>query len=356
MSIIVQITIAALVAAGACLLLVNLLGGVAKAVGWVDKPDTRKNHTGEIPLVGGICVFFSALLALAVTGTPLWAWSPLLVGSILLFVGVVDDRFALSARLRLPIQAGAALAMIHFGGLGIESIGDITGSGPVILSGWVSVAFTIMCTVGVINSINMIDGVDGLSGSIIFLTFLPVAYFSWLAKDYGSVTLLVSCLAAILVFLYFNARLFRSKAAVFMGDAGSMLLGFVLVWFLIRLTQGGSAVLSPIAAGWIFGLPLADTVSVMVGRVLNRQSPFSADRNHLHHKFLDSGFSVNETVLLMVIIHSMFIALGMLGNTSQTYEPVLFWLFVVIVITHYFATDRAIARLMKIKRRLALDQ
>jgi len=123
-----------------------------------------------------------------------------------------------------------------------------------------------------------------------------------------------------------------------MGDSGSMLLGFILVWFLITLTQGYEPPISPVVAGWIFGLPLLDTTVVMVNRIAARKSPFSAGRDHLHHRLLDSGFSVNQTVLCVCAIHSVFVIIGMIANNHRELEPFLFMGFVLCVLLHCFIT------------------
>ena len=328
-----------------CLLGVILLANIAAPLGLMDSPNARKRHVGDVPAVGGLAVYLSVFLGVVIAGAGSSAHMPLVIGGILVVTGLLDDKYGLSALLRLPIQATAAVLMLHVGGIGIESIGNIWGTQATVFTGLAVTVFTIICTVGVINSINMIDGIDGLSGSVMLLTFIPLVYLSWAADEAGLVVLLSSFLCSILAFLYFNARVFRPTAKVFLGDTGSMLLGFVLVWTLIKLTQGPGAVLSPVAAGWIFGLPLVDTVSVMVGRLLAKRSPFDADRTHFHYKLIDSGLSVNQTVVTIMLIHSVFIIIGLLANALSVFEPILFWSFTLIVVLHYFFTDGVISGL-----------
>ena len=319
-----------------CGILIVFLSKVAGRAGLVDRPDVRKKHFGEIPIVGGVSIFLAVLATGLLVQPKLWVLLPVFIGGILVFVGVLDDRYGLSAFLRLPVQAACALLMVHVAGVSIESVGNVFGGESLLLVGWASLGFTILCSVGVINAINMIDGVDGLSGVIVSLTLLALLYFCWISGDFQSFLLLVSLLGATLSFLCFNARLFRKSALIFMGDAGSMFLGFIILWFLVRLSQGPDAVLSPVSAGWIFGLPLVDTLSVMVRRVSQRRSPFDADRHHLHHKLLDAGFSVNQTVMAMGLIHAIFIAVGVISNTIPTLEPVFFWVFVGIVLIYFW--------------------
>jgi UDP-GlcNAc:undecaprenyl-phosphate GlcNAc-1-phosphate transferase len=320
-------------------------------MGLVDRPATRKLHSGEVPVVGGISIYLTVLLVGVLLGVEFEFFLPLAVAFPIVIIGLLDDRHSLRASIRFTVQIGCALGMILFAQLTIQSVGNVIGSGSVMLTEFSANAFTIMCTVGAINSINIIDGVDGLSGSIIGLTLIAITYFAWAAGDVNVVLLLASLTTAIVGFLSYNVRLARRQASVFLGDAGSMFLGFVLVWYLIKCTQGPNAVLSPVSFGWILGLPLADTISVMVGRVLNGRSPFDAGRDHrdhFHHQLLDAGFSVNKTVMLMLAIQVAFIIIGGISNVVSGGEPIFFWLFVLVVVLHYFFTSRAVSYLVAV--------
>lgn len=346
-----QIAITGLLSVIVCVLLIAMFGKVARRVGLVDRPNYRKRHIGEIPIVGGVSVYFAALISSTIAGLSFLAVLPLYIGSLLVMIGLLDDRVGLSAYLRFPVQVLASLLMVYFADIHIESVGNIVGSDVVRLGVTASIIFTVLCSVGVINSINMIDGIDGLSGSIVSLTLLPLVYFCWVAGDFGSVSLLVSILGAIQAFLFFNARVFRKTAAIFLGDAGSMFFGFLIVWFLVKLSQGSHAVLSPISAGWIFGLPLVDTIAVMVQRILEKRSPFDADRNHFHHKLLDVGFTVNQTVCIIAGGHFIFICIGLLSNTLQAFEPIFFWVFVSIVLVYFWKSESLINSVLKIRNK-----
>lgn len=331
--------------AAACFFFLSALIRLAPKVGLVDRPSKRKSHVGLVPTVGGISIYLGVCFSAFVFNFSVGEILPFYIGSALVLLGALDDRLDLSARLRLPFQLGIVYVMVHFCGLEIFSVGNILGFGAVNVSYPFSVLFTLLCAVGVINSINMIDGVDGLSGSLLLITLLPLTALAGVGAESELFLLLLNLICGVLVFLFFNSRLFRGNAAVFLGDAGSMFMGLVLVWCFIQLSQGGGAVLSPVAAGWLFGLPLADTVSVMVRRIVKGHSPFAADRTHLHYKFMDAGFSVNQTVFLMAALHLCFVAVGLLGNVYRTYEPVLFTSFVAIVLVHFFFTDWAINKL-----------
>jgi len=156
----------------------------------------------------------------------------------------------------------------------------------------------------------------------------------------GSVAVLMG---AMIAFITLNCRFFGlTRARVFMGDAGSTVLGFYLVYMLIAFSQGREAVISPVLAGWILGLPLLDGSAVIVSRLLDRKAPFHPDRRHLHHLLLDSGRSVNETVLTMVILHAVLIVAASAGYLifGGAVDPVLFWTFVGLVVLRVLFESR----------------
>lgn len=341
-----QIILSASISLLLCLLSVPVFRARADKFGLIDEPGGRKQHTGRVPIVGGVAVYLSVLVAGAVLGFDLAFFLPLLVSLPIVIVGVLDDRSPISTSIRIPLQIFCASAMIFFGGIQITNVGDISGTGPVLLFGLVAFFFTVICTVGVINAVNMIDGVDGLSGSLIAMTFLPVTYYALASHDLAGVALLSSLIAAILGFLFYNSRMFRGRASVFLGDTGSTFLGFILVWHLIECTQGPNAVLSPVSAGWILGLPLADTIAVVVRRVINKHSPLAADRTHFHHRLLDAGFCPNKTVLIMLSVQAVLMGVGIIGNNFKGAEPMLFWAFVFLTVAHFIFTPRILNQIV----------
>lgn len=345
-----EIFISGIVAFLICCACVPVFSSRAEYLGLIDRPGGRKQHSGAVPIVGGLSVYLSVVLSGAILGFNAAFFLPLVLGFPILISGLIDDRQSLSPVARMPIQIISAMAMVYVGQVEINSIGNIIGaSSPILLVGFGALFFTILCTVGVINAVNMVDGVDGLSGSLIVLILLPLTMYAWISHDLASVGLLVSLVAAILAFLLFNSRLCRSHATVFLGDAGSTFLGFVVVWHLIKYTQGEYFVLSPVSAGWILGVPLMDTVSVMMRRLFNKRSPLQADRTHLHHRLLDAGLGANKTVIVILGFQALFITIGVVGNLFSGADFMLFWIFVVATVLHFFLTHRAITRLFVIK-------
>jgi UDP-GlcNAc:undecaprenyl-phosphate GlcNAc-1-phosphate transferase len=338
--------------------MVVLLRPIAMSVGLVDIPSGRKSHSGNIPLVGGISIFIGAILALAVQygfGADELPYSsfPEFFGAalILLVVGAWDDYRELPAMTRIVAQIIASLIMIYAGGVVLVDLGRLDLHGSTLILGALSVPFTIFATLGVINAMNMCDGLDGLSGSLALIGLLGfgVANALWGTPEYQH--LLVVFSACVIGFLMFNLRtLWRPKAWVFLGDAGSMLLGITLSWVAIALTQGEQRVISPAAALWFLMVPIYDAVSMMVRRLLRGRSPFEADREHLHHIFLLAGFSVGETVTLMTGFAIGGVAIGLAGNYLVVPDIYLAALFLAGGVFYYSVIRRA-WRVMRFLRR-----
>lgn len=301
-------------------MLIVVMRPLARIIGLVDEPDARKTHSGSVPLVGGIAIFLSVLVLCLVSlwiDWPLVAATPqlpsFLAGGLLLVgIGLADDFLELSAKVRFLAQAMAALIMAFGGGVALADLGAMSVSGRVVELGWLTVPFTIFATIGVINALNMCDGLDGLSGSqtLVSLGGFLLALLIW--GEPADATLLAGLGGGIAGFLLFNLRLpGRTRASVFLGDAGSMFLGFALAWFAISLSQGPERIIKPAAALWFVMVPVIDAVAIMLRRILKGRSPFAPDREHLHHIFLLAGYSVSQTVAIMAGLGAAGVAIGL---------------------------------------------
>lgn len=272
---------------------------IARRIGLVDKPGGRKQHQGRIPLVGGVSIYFSLWILFFIQP----GWLPdfplyLACASVLLVVGVLDDRFDLPVLPRAGLQAGVAIVMV-LNGLSLSSFGNILFGYPLLLGG-VGWLFTVFAVIGAINAFNMVDGIDGLLGALSCVTFGSLGIMFLMG---GNTDLAMWCLclmAACIPYILLNLGIpWGRKFKVFMGDAGSMLIGFTAIWLLILATQGEEAVMSPVTALWLIAVPLVDMVRVMVSRVLRGSSPFRADREHMHHLLMRAGLSGRWTLLVM---------------------------------------------------------
>ena len=323
-------------------LLCWLLQPVGRSLGWVDQPSARKIHDREIPLVGGLAIFASTTAGVFLLDFPILRLMPLMASAAIIFVvGFIDDRRHLSARSRFAFQLGACGVMIFVGELLLVDFGRLLWDEELQL-GPAAIPITVFCVVGVINAFNMIDGLDGLSASIFVLAAACMAYLVVAAGASAAPSSLLLFAAATLGFIGLNARLpWNRQARVFLGDSGSTLLGFVLAWHFIDLSQGAQRAFAPVTALWLFAVPLLDTVFLLIKRLLAGKSPFEADQGHLHHAFLQAGFSVTATWLWMLLIAAVLAGLGVLGEVLKWPEYVRFYAFLVLAAGYYWTMNRA---------------
>lgn len=348
-----------MLAFSATAILIVVLRPMALALGLVDVPNARKSHQGQIPLIGGMAIFIGATLAMLVQ----YGWlaqaytgsvqlTALFVAAfILVLIGIWDDFADLPASARLLTQLAAALVMIFGGGVVLDDVGALLPGGGVLTLGLLAVPFTVFACVGVINAMNMIDGLDGLSGSLTLISLLGLGIANALWGDVGNQYLIVIIAACVVAFLLFNLRtVWRSRAWIFLGDAGSMCLGLTLCWLAISMSQGDERVISPAAALWFLMLPIYDAVSMMLRRMLKGRSPFEADREHLHHIFLLAGFSVAESVTLMAGIAVVGVVIGLGGTYLRVPDSLLAGLFLFGGCLFFWVVRRA-WRVMRFLRR-----
>lgn len=321
--------------------LVWLLIPLAFKAGWVDQPGDRKVHNAATPLVGGVAIYLALVVFVCLSPIPTLAISPfylvLLLGTLaLLFTGLVDDLRTLSPTTRFLLQIAICLLMICFADLRLNDFGQLF-SYKVLELGILAIPLTIFAAMGVINSFNMIDGLDGLSGTIFLVAASGMALFAGNAGDRIVFWLLLIAIATVLGFLLLNARFpWNDKARVFLGDAGTLALGFLLAWCFIRLGSGDSRAFMPMTAVWLFAVPLLDTTTLMWTRWRNGRSPFDADQNHLHHAFLRAGFSVRQTWALMSLLALMLAAFGMGFELTQLPAWLSFYTFMAVAFVYYF--------------------
>lgn len=343
--------VASLIAVVACIVtavLIVSLRPAAAQLGLVDLPGSRKLHEGIVPLVGGVAIFLTVLLVYL--GPALAGVFPLdrqIVsflggGALLVAVGMLDDRYELSPNLRLLAQVGAGLIMVYGGGVYLRDVGALAPSGAIVELGWLSVPFTIFATLGVINALNMSDGLDGLSSSLALISMTGLMIAASVGGEPADAVLLALLAGSVFGFWLLNFRIpGRHRASVFMGDAGSMFLGFALTWFTIKLSQEPMRVMTPSAALWFLMVPIFDTVAMMLRRVSRRRSPFRPDREHLHHVFLLARFSVNETVVVMAAAAMIGVGIGL---TTMDLRVPEFWVsgsFLVVGLMYFWMITRS---------------
>lgn len=318
----------------ATIALILVINPIAKKVGLIDQPNARKLHMKAPALIGGIAIWLGIFVYLVsfVELDQVTSYFLLTTG-LMVGVGALDDRFNLPVRLRVVVEVAIACIMIFLADLWVGNIGDLLGIGEMHLPFWVACPFTIIAVFGVINAFNMIDGLDGLAASIALATIIILLIFggnSLTLAKIGS-----PLVGALFAFLLFNMRIVNFMPRIFLGDAGSTLLGLTLVWVLIETAQSDASYrvgINPATALYLIAIPLFDMVVTTLRRILRKQPLFQADRSHIHHLLLDSGFSERG---VLVIILGLSIAFNLLGlklnwhNVSELFQfAIIFSLFV----------------------------
>ncbi|MEZ8819361.1 UDP-N-acetylglucosamine--undecaprenyl-phosphate N-acetylglucosaminephosphotransferase [Vibrio sp. 10N.222.54.A1] len=308
----------------------------AKRIGLVDRPNTRKLHSGAVPLVGGISICISLLYFLLnnpniLPNTELYAACILtLVG-----IGALDDKFDLSFQLRFAIQASLSVAMMIVGGIELNTIGDILGSGEVVTLGWFGYFVTIFAVVGAINAFNMVDGIDGLLGGLSIVTFGGLGIMLGYDKQYNLAYICLVLVVVITPYILLNLGAFGRKRKVFMGDAGSMLIGFTVIWLLLLSSQNGTKPpLRPVTALWLIAVPLMDMAAIMIRRIKRGDSPFKPDREHLHHIFQRLGLTSTQTLIVICTIAATYAAIGIYAEMVAIPEFIMLYSFVACFIIY----------------------
>jgi len=274
----------------------------AVKIGAIDIPDARKVHTQAIPRVGGVAMVISSVVSILIMADLNQQIVAALVGFlVILGFGLWDDKCNLHYKIKFLGQLLATIIVVTWGDVMILTLPFIDVTLPL----YISIPFTVFALVGITNAINLSDGLDGLAGGTSLISISIIALLAFDAD--GETVLLISMAVAgsILGFLRHNTY----PANLFMGDTGSQFLGFSLGILVILLSQTVNSAMSPLIPLFILGLPILDTMAVMGQRLYERRSPFSPDKNHIHHKLLDMGFDHYEAVFLIYLFQSALVAI-----------------------------------------------
>ena len=290
-------------------ILTRLAAGGVSWLGLVDNPDARKQHQGAVPLAGGIAVFLTIVFGILVLGIEPYTYPMLVIAFLVFAVGVFDDFHHLNPWLRLLIQYGAGILLATWGGIAIYDVGNLLAMGdiPLLL---LTIPLTALSVAGLSNAYNMIDGIDGLAASTIVLPLL-VLFALALQAGHPDASFLLLMLVPLAVFLLFNLGPDnRLLPKIFLGDGGSVTLGFLVTASLVYFSQGENALILPVTALWLVTLPLMDMLATMLRRVKHRRPLMAADRSHLHHTLMDMGFSARQTLLMLLVYATACALLG----------------------------------------------
>lgn len=324
----------------------------------VDKPGGRKKHDGVIPLIGGLAVFAGVFLSAYIfLDQPAFIRFFMLGSAFMVFLGAVDDRYDISARTRLIGQVLIACIFVYGLEITLSHFGNLFGYGNINV-GWLGYFLAVISLVGVVNAFNMLDGIDGLVGSLGLIAFAGLSFLFASAGLFNVALLSMLFIGSLSAFLIFNIWGTPSRHKrinkIFMGDAGSMLIGLAVGVLLIFGAQPSIAAFDPIVAIWFVLLPMTDMFTLMYRRLKRGKSPLAPDRTHIHHILMRAGFKPWQVLYTLVTVQLAMMVSGIMMYFYQVPEVVSFAAAVVFVGLYQLLMKRSWRFIRWNKRRFAV--
>ncbi len=333
-----DILLSLLTAFTVCLLTIPVIIRFAKKFNLLDVPNSRKLHASPMPTLGGIAIFAGMMISLV-------SWYPILQNSlmhyfflsvfILFITGIWDDLKNIPARYKFLIELALAF-IIAWSGIQITSFEGLffIGEIPVVFQYLV----TIILITGITNAFNLIDGIDGLAGSLGFMSLIGLGIFLHISGDSFMSMINFALAGSLLAFLYFNF----SPARIFMGDTGSLVIGFVIAVSCVRLINFNQSELAPALSNSIvlsLGLvmiPVFDMIRVIVIRIIKGKSPFTADQNHVHHILLSNGFPHEKVTRKICVVHGVvLLVVYWMQDLKMEYSMLILFVFLLLVVEFF---------------------
>ncbi|MDJ0834952.1 MAG: MraY family glycosyltransferase [Acidobacteriota bacterium] len=308
------------------LLLVPSIKQLAKVTGAIDAPDERRVHSGHVPRMGGLAMFFGCFLTFLIylDAASFDQFRGIFLGMVIIVViGIIDDSKGLDPKLKLLGQVVAACSAMLLSDANIDFLGGVVGTNLPL--GLLSAPLTILWIVGITNAINLSDGLDGLAGGISIIAFGCFGFLAWQRADYATFTLCLVLTSSILGFLRYNTH----PAEIFMGDTGSLFLGYCLGTLSVTGNFKSLTVMTLVTPVLVLLVPIADTLWAIIRRIREGRSPFSADKKHFHHKLLSRGMNQSQTVSLIYGITALLSVSAVAMANSLSFKFLLIPLMII---------------------------
>ena len=328
---------------------------IAKAKGFVVRPNKRMSHTGEVPNIGGLNICFSYMLTYLLFEYDSLAQNQFfLIGMFaIMAIGFIDDVLVLTPMAKLFGETLAGIALIGFADLRITHLHGLLGITEIGIIP--SYLISLFILIAIINAVNLIDGIDGLASGLGILYCLFFAVYFGLAGELSWSIGSICMIGSLAVFFIYNV--FGNREKIFMGDSGSLLLGYLLTAFVFRFCEINAyhevpewlhMSAAPAVAICVLTVPIFDTIRVSLTRIKKHRSPFQPDKNHIHHLLLRTGLNHIQTTCVLLSVSLLFVGLGILGRN---------WNMWVLAITDFaIATCLTIVLWRIINRKMANDQ
>ncbi len=303
---------------------------IAKAKGFVVRPNKRMSHTGEIPNIGGLNICFSYMLTFLLFESNQFSQNQFfLIGLLVIMtIGFIDDVLVLTPAAKLIGETLAGIALIGFADIRITHLHGLLGITEIGIIP--SYLISLFILIAIINAVNLIDGIDGLASGLGILYCLFFAVYFGLAGETSWAISAICMIGSLAVFFTFNV--FGHREKIFMGDSGSLLLGYLLTTFVFRFCEINAyhevpeflhMDAAPAVAICVLTVPIFDTIRVSLTRIKKHRSPFLPDKNHIHHLLLRTGLNHIQTTCVILTVSMLFIGLGILGRNWNMWVLVI---------------------------------
>lgn len=320
---------------------------IAEHVGAMDIPNERKVHTKPMPRLGGLAIYFGFLLGYMLFGEHSLIMNAILIGSfIIVLTGVIDDIKPLTAATKFIGQLAAALIVVCYGNLLLR---DVSAFGIYINFSWLSYPITVFFILGCINCMNLIDGLDGLAGGISAIYFLTIGIIAAIGGSTGlDFVLSFVMFGATLGFLVHNFY----PASIFMGDSGSMFLGFIIsvVALLGFKNVTMTALIIPLL---VLAIPILDTLFAIIRRALKGQNIAKPDKFHIHHQLLNRNFSQRATVLIIYVVDLLFAFASIVYVLKDAMLGYIIYGILLVIVVAFVAKTNVVVDHEDIKKKLS---
>jgi UDP-N-acetylmuramyl pentapeptide phosphotransferase/UDP-N-acetylglucosamine-1-phosphate transferase len=294
---------------------------IAKAKGFVVRPNKRMSHTGEVPNIGGLNICFSFILTYLFFEFEQMNHNQFFMIGLfaIMVIGFIDDILVLTPLSKLLGETLAGIALIGFADIRITHLHGIFGINEIGIIP--SYLISLFILIAIINAVNLIDGIDGLASGLGILYCLFFAIYFGLVGEAGWSFIGIGMIGSLAVFFIYNV--FGNREKIFMGDSGSLLLGYLLTAFVFRFCEINALgsipaqfhmSASPAVAICVLTVPIFDTIRVSITRIKKGRSPFQPDKNHIHHLLLRTGLNHIQTTCILLLVSLLFIALGIIGR------------------------------------------
>lgn len=320
---------------------------IAEHVGAMDIPNERKVHTKPMPRLGGLAIYFGFLLGYMLFGEHSLIMNAILIGSfIIVLTGVIDDIKPLTAATKFIGQLAAALIVVCYGNLLLK---DVSAFGIYINFSWLSYPITVFFILGCINCMNLIDGLDGLAGGISAIYFLTIGIIAAIGGSTGlDFVLSFVMFGATLGFLVHNFY----PASIFMGDSGSMFLGFIIS-VVALLGFKNVTMTSLIIPLLVLAIPILDTLFAIIRRALNGQNIAKPDKFHIHHQLLNRNFSQRATVLIIYVVDLLFAFASIVYVLKDAMLGYIIYGILLVIVVAFVAKTNVVVDHEDIKKKLS---